>query len=128
MPHEIATESNAEGVAITLSGVVSGTELVELNDRLASEESFSQCRYQIWDFSNATRLDIEIEDLRSISLRDIASSAINPRLKTAIVGQPSLFGGKDRIFLIFEEVWTSYRPKFFTEVETAREWASSEHP
>ena len=30
-----------------------------LNFRLNSEELFSQCRYEIWDFSKATRLDID---------------------------------------------------------------------
>jgi len=125
MPHQVSTESNADGVVISFLGVVSGDELVDLNGRLISEESFSRVRYQIWDFSSATRLDLEIEELRSISLQDIAASAANPSLKVAIVGQPILFGGRDRIFQIFEEVWTTYRPELFLDVEAAREWVKS---
>ena len=79
MPHQVSTESNARGVIISLSGVVSGTELLALNGRLTSEESFSQCRYQIWDFSKATLLDVTIEQLRSLSMQDADASAENPR-------------------------------------------------
>jgi hypothetical protein len=126
MPHQVSTEANAAGVVISFSGAVSGSEVVDLNGRLASEESFSKCRYQLWDFSAATSLDISIEEIRAISLQDIAASAHNPNLKTAIVGHPSLFGGKDEIFLIFEEVWTAYKPKFFPDVASAKEWLSSD--
>jgi hypothetical protein len=34
----------------------------------------------------------------------------------------------DRIFLIFEEEWTAFRPKFFTDLKAAREWISSGQP
>ena len=128
MPHQVSTESSGTGVVIAFSGDVAGPEVVELNDRLASDESFAQCSYQVWDFSTASRLDIAIDELRSISVRDIAASADNPNLKLAIVGPQLLFRGKDRIFLIFEEVWTEFRPKFFEDFETAREWASSDRP
>lgn len=126
MPHQVHTESNASGVVISFSGIVSGDEVVALNARLITEDSFSRCRYQVWDFSKTTRLDISTEDLRSISLQDIGASAINSSLKVAIVGEPRLFNNKDRIFAIFEEVWTNYRPRFFPDFETAREWASTE--
>ena len=128
MPHEIRTESNATGVVISFTGVVPGEEVVALNIRLISEQAYSQCRYQVWDFSNVTRLDLTVDDLRNISVQDITGSAINPTLRTAIVGQPDLFANRDKIFLIFEEVWTAFRPKFFTDFETAREWASSDRP
>ena len=126
MPYQVTTESNARGVIISLSGVVSGTELLALNGRLTSEESFSQCRYQIWDFSKATLLDVTIEQLRSLSMQDAEASAENPNVKIAIVGQQAFFSGKDRIFQIFEDVWTTYKSKVFLDVETAREWASDE--
>jgi len=128
MPHEVSTESNGVGVVVSFTGDIAGAEIVTLNDRLASDAAFSLCHYQIWDFSKARHLEISIDDLRSISLRDISASAENPGLKTAIVGEESFFGGKDRIFLIFEEVWTTYRPKFFRDVGSAREWASSDKP
>ena len=124
MPHQISTELNPNGVVISFSGVISGDEILALNVRLISEESFSQRRYEIWDFSQAIRLDITTEELRSVSMQDVKPSEINPNLKIAIVGQPSFFGGKDRVFLIFEEVWTAYKPKVFLEVEAAREWVA----
>ena len=127
MPHQISTESNALGVVISFSGVVSSAEILALNARLISEESFSRCRYQVWDFSKATRLDITIEQLRSVSMQDTAASEKNPNLKVAIVGQSSFFEGRDRFFQIYEEVWTTYKPKVFSDVETAREWALSDH-
>ena len=126
MPYEVSTESNGFGVVISLSGIVSGPELVALNLRLNNEESFAQCRFQIWDFSKATRLDLSADEIRALAMQDIPASAINPTLNMAIVGEPDFFGNRDRIFLIFEEVWTAFRPKFFTDLEAARNWASSE--
>ena len=128
MPYQVATESNGSGVIVSFSGVVSGPEVIDLNLRLTNEESFSQCRYQIWDFLKATRLDLSVDDLRTISIQDIAGSAINPTLRMAIVGKPDFFANMDRIFLIFEEEWTAYKPKFFEDLEAAREWISSEQP
>jgi hypothetical protein len=128
MPHEVGTESNGLGVVVSFSGVVSGPEVLDLNARLISEESYSRCRYQVWDFSKASRLDLTIDDLRSISVQDITASAINPDVRIAIVGEPAFFANRDQIFQIFEEVWTSYRPKFFTDSEIAREWAASDRP
>ena len=124
MPYQVITESNGVGVVISFSGAVSGSEVIDLNGRLSTDELFSQCRYQIWDFSGATQLDITIDELRSLTLQDIVASATNPTLKTAIVGQQKLFAGKDRIFQIFEEAWTTYRPEFFLDVKAAREWAT----
>jgi|KBSMisStandDraft_5_1062788.scaffolds.fasta_scaffold113375_2 hypothetical protein len=128
MPHEIVTESNSVGVVISFSGVVSGAELIDLNRSVVDDQSFSQCRYQVWDLSKVTRLDVTIEDLRSISQQDIAASGKNPNLRIAIVGSQELFGGKDQIFRIYEEVWTTYRPKFFSDVEAAKEWATGDDP
>jgi hypothetical protein len=128
VPNQVDIESNGSGVVVSFSGVVSGPEVIDLNLRLTNEESFSQCRYQIWDFSKATRLDLSIDDLRTISVQDIAGSAINPTLRMAIVGEPDFFANMDRIFLIFEEEWTAFRPKFFTDLKAAREWISSEQP
>ena len=127
MPYQISTESNPLGIVISFSGVASGEEILALNLRLNTEESFSQCHYQIWDFSKATRLDMTSEQLRMACMQDIVSSEKNPNQKIAVVGQPLFFGGRDRIFQIFEEVWTAYKPKFFLDLETAREWASSDH-
>jgi hypothetical protein len=78
MPHHISTEQSGLGVVISFSGVVSGAEVLALNARLISEELFSQCRYQVWDFSAATRLDITPEDLRSVSMQDTTASEENP--------------------------------------------------
>lgn len=128
MPHQTSTESNPAGVVIAFTGVVSGDEIIALNDRLASEESYSRCHYQVWDFSKATRLDITIDELRGVSERDVAASAINPNVKIAIVGEEKLFRGRDRIFQTLEEVWTIYRPKIFVDVEAAKKWAASDHP
>jgi hypothetical protein len=126
MPHRIDTESNGLGVVISFSGDVSGAEVVALNIHLISEQSFPQWRYHVWDFSKATGLGLTADDLRNISVQDITASAINPNLKTAIVGQPELFANRDKIFLVFEEVWTTYRPRFFTDFETARAWAAGD--
>lgn len=128
MSYQITTESNPAGVVIAFSGVVSGAEIITLNDQLASDESFSRCRYQVWDFSDATRLDITIDELRSVAFRDMDASAINPNLKIAIVGGQRLFRGRDEIFQTLEEVWTMYKPKVFLDAETARKWASSDGP
>jgi len=128
MPHQVHTDSTGTGAVISFSDVVSGAEVLELNARLSSEESYSRCRYQVWDFSGATRLDLTVDDLRNISVQDITASAVNPNVRLAIVGKPEFFANRDRIFQIFEEVWTAYRPKFFSDFETAREWASSDRP
>jgi len=126
MPSTIRFEQQGAGVVITWTGVVSADEIKQANEHIYAKEHLDKLHYQIWDFTNAERLDITQEDLRDFAMQDNAAVQENPNQFAVIVGSQALFRGYDRLFEIYEEVWSGIKIKTLSTVEEARAWLSSE--
>ncbi|MBN2389253.1 MAG: hypothetical protein JXR84_00935 [Anaerolineae bacterium] len=126
MTHVLSIEPNGLGVVITFSGLVNRDEIYNLNEQLMSDESFSQWRYQIWDFSNVEKFDVPIDQLRSFAIQDSIAAAKNPNQKIAIIPRQSPRSGLDSVFHVYEEVWAAYESRSFSNVDAARAWATSD--
>jgi len=125
MPHKLINEPDGLGVIIYFTGIIEAEEINNLHTQLKSDELFLQSRYQIWDFSNAEKLNISIEHLRHFAQQDAIAAKQNPNLKIAIIPRKSTHKGLDRTFHILEGVWGAYESKTFWDVNTAKEWARS---
>jgi hypothetical protein len=125
MPHKISYESNGLGVVLAFTGIIEADEINKLHIRLKSDESFLQWRYQIWDFSNATKLNISIDQIRRFAMQDAIAAHKNPHQKIALIPRESTHIGLDRAFHILEGVWGAYESKTFWDVNAAREWGES---
>ena len=124
MPHTFHIEANDSGVVTTLTGIVQGTEIHDLNETFMAHPSFVRWRYQIWDFSEAEKLEASVDQLRDFAIQDTMAARINPRQKIAIIPRRASQSGLDRVFHIMEGVWGAYESKTFTQIDAAREWAS----
>jgi hypothetical protein len=122
MPKTIAIEP--EGVVITLTGIIPGDEIRDLNNVLAAHPHFVRWRYQIWDFSDAEKFEASIDQLRDFAIQDTLAARINPRQKIAIIPRRASQSGLDRVFHVMESVWGAYESKTFTNIDAARAWAA----
>jgi len=122
MPHRLTYEPDNVGSIITLSGTVKGEEILDLIKSLCSEKSFSQCRYQIWDFSNVVETQVSIDHLRSFATQYSFTASKNRDLKIAVIPRKNEPRTLDRIFHTMQKVWGPYESKSFRDVDAAREW------
>lgn len=125
MPSKISYEKEGAGVIITWSGCVSGDEIKRVNASIYAEGRLEKLRYQIWDFTQADRHDVSNQEVYEFALQDRAAARTNPDQIAALVGSARFFSGYDRIFHIYEQVWSGFTSKTFFTMEEAREWISS---
>ena len=125
MPGKIVYENQGKGVVIIWNGSISGEGLKMVNEQIYAEGRLEKLRYQIWDFTNADDLQITEHDLRNLAIQDKTASEKNPNQIIAIVGSGELFNGYDRLFHIYEGVWSEYKSKTFSNMVEARKWISS---
>ena len=125
MPGKVNFEKDGKGVLITWVGAITGDEIKEINVFIYNKERLDKLRYQIWDFSRADRLNISIKDIREIAMQDKIAAQTNPDQVVAIVGSEGFFNGYDRIFHIYEEIWSGYQSRTFASVAKARKWIAS---
>ncbi|MEJ2141143.1 MAG: hypothetical protein P8Y24_02105 [Gammaproteobacteria bacterium] len=69
---EILLEENGAGSMMTCSGVITGKEAMKVNDVLSSHQNMI---YQIWDFSLATDIQVDIEQMHMLIIQDNAFSS-----------------------------------------------------
>ena len=125
MSHQLTYEPNGLGVVVTFSGFVKGEEIHTLNKQLVADPTFSQWRYQIWDFSNTEGFSITTGQLRSFAGKDAEAILKNPYQKIALIPRASSYNAVDRIFRVYEEIWATYESKSFPNIHAARAWATS---
>ena len=121
---DIVYENQEEGVVIIWGGSISGEGLKMVNAQIYKEGGSEKLRYQIWDFTKAEDLEITDHDLRTLAIQDNIASETNPKQIIAIVGSIELFRGYDRLFHIYEGVWSDYKSKTFPSMVEARKWIS----
>ena len=125
MPSKISYEKGAAGVVISWTGCVSGNEIKRVNETIYAKERLEKLRYQIWDFTQADRLDISSHQVYEFAMQDRIAAQTNPDQIAAIVGSETFFSGYDRIFHIYGEVWSGFKSKTFSTMAEAWEWISS---
>ena len=125
MPGKISFEKQGLGVVIIWTGCVSGDEIRKVNKNIYEQKLLHNLRYQIWDFTEADRADISNEDMREFAIQDKIAAETNPHQIVAIVGSEKLFRGHDRVFHIYEEIWSGFKSKTFSTMAAAREWVSN---
>jgi hypothetical protein len=110
---------------VTWTGVAAGDEIKKANGSIYAEGLLDRLRYQIWDFTQATCLDISHRDVRALALQDRKASETNPNQVVALVGSREFFIGYDAILHIYEQEWSGFKSKTFSSMAEARQWVSS---
>ena len=132
MPYELNSEKDGRGVVVTWTGVVSASEISEINKHIYAKDRVSILRYQIWDFSKAVKAKapkVSIDNLRSFAIHDGRAVEQNPEMALALVGSQKLFAGFQNIYKIFAKVWADeLKCEIFSTMKEAREWIAREYP
>jgi hypothetical protein len=101
------------GVIVRCDGVVTGKELVEVNDLVATEPGQ---RYQLWDFSNADCVDITLDEIQKLAIQDSSIPKESNLQAVLIVGkQHSLLQLADT-YETFSSKWVGRRRNYKTEM------------
>jgi len=124
MSHKLKKEAEGLGVIIAFSGIVEADEVDKLQDRINSDESFQQLRYQIWDYSKAEEINITIDQIQNIAMKTAVASGRNPKLRIAIIPRKISHNVLGETFHTFEKVWGSGESKSFRDIKDARGWCS----
>lgn len=66
----IHCEFLSQGVIVYLSRVVSGNDLIELNQKIISHENSSHFQFQIIDLTEVVEFDVSAEDMQSLAKMD----------------------------------------------------------
>ena len=123
MTIKIDSEKNPSGVYVECSGVITGKDLIDINQVITGCSSYT---YQLFDFTKITNLEITPEEMHIIVMQD-DSLPLNTELsKAAIVGNQKTLKGLDEIYHIISGQWVGRRRPFesqtFKSVEDARDW------
>lgn len=132
MPYEMNSEKDGRGVVITWRGPVSAGEILAINKHIYEKDRLHTLRYQIWDFSKATReqlSELTLTDLRNFAIQDARAVEQNPNLILALVGNWNFFTGVQSIYKVVAGVWANkLKCEVFPVVDAARLWIAREHP
>lgn len=124
MPGTIRMENNNQGVLLAMRGLVSGREIIDLNREIYARDPLKKLRYQIWDFTEANRMEVSPEELHIITLEDKEEAALNPDQLVALVGSPRQLNGVDVTYQIFSQTWIGdgFQSESFRNLREARQW------
>ena len=128
MSYTINFENEDRGVVVTQKGIVSIQEILTASKSIYSQDSLHQLRYQIWDYTDADRLNISSDEVQHIVYQTEIEADKYPNMIVALVGTSQFFSGLDRIFKISTKVWSGFDSNTFLTQSEAREWVARTYP
>ncbi len=127
MSVELIFEENDTGVLIMCTGHVSGGELIKANDILIPKQNVV---YQIWDFSLAKEVQIEIEQIHRAAIQDDSFPESSSLTHIAFVGDTNKWGHIYETYEHMSKTWVGRHIKFssamFESMDEAREWINQD--
>lgn len=75
----------ARGVEWVYTGVLTGSELIESNEKIYGDPRFDDLRYQLVDLSQVERYEITEQDMKRMAFYDRVAAQSNPRIRLAVI-------------------------------------------
>ena len=121
MPIQIKYIEGGLGVEFIGSDVVTGTDIIEANKEIYSNENFSRQRYQIVDRTNCAEFQVSNEEIRIIAEQDKAAAKTNPNIISALISKTDLQYGISRVYhaLVGD---SGFLTEIFRDRKNAEEW------
>ena len=125
MPIQIKYIEGGLGVEFIGSDVVTGTDIIEANKEIYSNENFSRQRYQIVDRTNCAEFQVSNEEIRIIAEQDKAAAKTNPNIIIALISKTDLQYGISRVYsaLVGD---SGFLTEIFRDRKTAEEWVKKQ--
>src|SRR5262245_33250428 len=90
---------NGEYIVFCGTGVVTGAEIIAANEWLYSQlPNDGPARYQLWDFSAATQVVVDITKIQMMAEQDKQAAQVLAQLAVAIVAPEDLIFGLSRMW------------------------------
>jgi hypothetical protein len=118
MPYLLSWEP--EGVYKQFSGVVTGAELLQSVEEVASDMRFAHLRYEVSDYLAAEDTQFSEDALNDIRAIRIGSFQTNPRIKVAIVTLNADI--QQRMCITIAARLTLHQTQLFSDIATANTW------
>lgn len=128
MPVEYIFENENRGLYAKFTGTISNAEVINALDEIIATDTEYKLKYRIQDLTQAEKLELDEYGLNILAKKNAEISSNYTSQHIALVGDEYLFGGRDRVFTIFIEIWTNFTCKLFPTVTDAREWIASQLP
>ena len=130
MAYEVNIENHGAGVVVTLTGIITGRDLIKVNQYIYDADPDKKLRYQIWDFNEVEILEIKTEDIQILVLQDVDEAHSNSNQSVAIIGSLRTLQGIDSTYRYLSDYWvkTGFQSKSFSNMAAARDWIANVPP
>jgi hypothetical protein len=121
MPVQINFIEDGLGIEFISSGIVTGSEIIQANEKIYTGEILSRLRYKIIDRTNCTEYNVTTKDIQIIASQDRKASQINPNIIIAIISTTPLQYGMSRMWEAYVDE-TGFQMEIFKDRGSADKW------
>ncbi len=119
-----STEWKTMGICWTLTGIVTGREINQVNLYVCEDRRFDSISYQLLDFSGAKSFDVTGKEVKDIAFQDVVAAGSNPDIKVAIVAPQDIMKKLAEIYAEYSEP-SQWETRIFDTIEDANQWLKS---
>jgi hypothetical protein len=124
MPIDIKSLENGRGTEFHCYGTVTGTEIMEANDRIYDVEAILKMRYKIIDRSECTDYCVTTDEIKLIAGQDMKVAKVNRDITILLVSPTPVQYGMTRMWQVYVAE-TGFTTKIFADRQSADAWLSS---
>lgn len=121
MPVRIEYLQDGAGIQFTATGIVTGSEVIEANQKIYTRENLLRLRYKIIDRTGCTEYRVRQDDVRIIAAQDREAALVNPRIAMLLISTTPLQYGMSRMWQMHTE-GSGFRTEIFGKREDALAW------
>lgn len=114
-------EYSKNGAEFFLSGLITSSEIIELNTELIHQWDFESFKYQLWVFEEVEDFQLNPTIIKRLASQDRAASEKNQNMQVAFVSiSPLVFG----LCRMYESFYSDgpWQTRVFKTLEEARKW------
>jgi hypothetical protein len=109
-------------------GVITADDVEAVNHAFSGDARMETVRFSIWDFSQASSIDMPEHEIEYAAAFDKGVSAVRPTLRGAlIVNNDQIRKGIEKYLAIADDLDVKWDTRIFDDMQTARNWLES-HP
>ena len=121
MASQIKYTEDGLGIELSLSGSITGQDIIDALKQVYSDSRFVAARYLLADKTDCTEYEVSPDEVRQIAALDIVSSKVNPDLIEAHIAPSDIHFGTSRMWQAYvdQDRTTSH---VFRDRKSALEW------
>jgi hypothetical protein len=121
MPVQIKFIEDGLGVEFISSGIVTGNEIIQANEKIYTHEILPRLKYKIVDRTHCAEYNVTTTDIQIIAGQDRKAAKINPNIIIALVSTTPLQYGMSRMWETYVDE-TGFQMGIFKDRGSANTW------